>query len=56
MDNERDPKHQNEETADANDEAITGRAAGEEEFEDTEDIDEDEDVDADTEADVDTNE
>jgi hypothetical protein len=56
MDNERDPNRQNEETADANEEAVTGRADGEEEFEDTDDIDEGEDADTDADADVDTTE
>lgn len=44
MDNERDPNRQNEEAADASDEAIKGRAEGEEEIEDTDDIDEDADA------------
>jgi hypothetical protein len=55
MDNERDPNRQNEETADVNDEAIKGRADGEDEFEDTDDIDEDEDAE-DTDSKLDASE
>jgi len=44
MDKERDPKRHSEETSDVNEEAVKGRADGEEEFEDTDDVDEDEDA------------
>jgi len=48
MENEQDPTTPKDETADTNEEAITGRADEEEEFEDTEDIDEEsDDVDGD---------
>jgi len=47
MDNELDPKRENEEAIDTNEEAVTGRSDDEEEFEDAEDVDEEDDVEAD---------
>ena len=40
MENELDPKRENEEAIDTNEEAVTGRSDDEEEFEDAEDVDE----------------
>jgi len=52
MDNENNPKGDSEETVDANEEAITGRAEAEEEFEDTDDDSDEDDVDADADTQI----